>query len=304
MIKFVEEKQLKNLEFGREDFYLCLASSSEELLEQNWFAIGEKFPWRLKKSGISRFESHVGLDYITLVIPDLSSVQHKKGGRQVHIFFTGRLLVFLCKKKSREYRIVESFRKIDRNDGTLGKFLCMFFDRLMEKDEFTLDHLEQQIGKIEEDLITSKRSDCVKEIVQLRNRLLYLKRYYEQMYHILDCIQENENSLLDRSMLRYIKMAKNRADRLLQTVISLRDYVSQVREAYQAQVDINLNNVMKIFTVITTIFSPLALIAGWYGMNLQMPEYTWAWGYPAVILLSISVVVICLWLFKKHRWFS
>ena len=70
-------------------------------------------------------------------------------------------------------------------------------------------------------------------------------------------------------------------------VLNLRDYVTQVREAYQAQIDINLNKVMKIFTVITSIFLPLTLIVGWYGMNLKMPEYSWVYGYPFVIGLIV-----------------
>ena len=64
----------------------------------------------------------------------------------------------------------------------------------------------------------------------------------------------------------------------MHSVLNLRDYLSQVREAYQSQIDINLNNVMKIFTVITAIFLPLSLIAGWYGMNFNMPEYQSPYG--------------------------
>ena len=76
-----------------------------------------------------------------------------------------------------------------------------------------------------------------------------------------------------------------RVDRLFHSVLNLQDYVTEVREAYQAQVDINLNQLMKLFTVITTICLPLTLIAGWYGMNFPMPEYTSSIGYPMVIAL-------------------
>ena len=92
-------------------------------------------------------------------------------------------------------------------------------------------------------------------------------------------------------------------ERLFQEVLNLRDYVTQVREAYQAQVDINLNHIMKLFTVITAIFLPLSLVAGWYGMNLQMPEYGWQFGYPAIIVISAVVVVGVILYFKKKKWF-
>ena len=80
---------------------------------------------------------------------------------------------------------------------------------------------------------------------------------------------------------------------------NLREYVTQVREAYQAQIDINLNKIMKFFTVVTSIFLPLTLIVGWYGMNLKIPEFNWAYGYPCVIALCLVVSAAILVWFKK-----
>jgi magnesium transporter len=59
---------------------------------------------------------------------------------------------------------------------------------------------------------------------------------------------------------------------------------------------------MRIFTVITGVFLPLTLIVGWYGMNLQMPEYTWKYGYLFVIGLSVLVAVACIVLFRRRKW--
>jgi magnesium transporter len=107
--------------------------------------------------------------------------------------------------------------------------------------------------------------------------------------------------LIDEGAIRYFKILINRIERLNHNVIHLRDYVTQVREAYQAQVDIKLNKTMKFYTVITTIFLPLTLIAGWYGMNFRhMPELNWFYGYPFVMGLSSVVVAICLIYFKRH----
>jgi magnesium transporter len=92
-------------------------------------------------------------------------------------------------------------------------------------------------------------------------------------------------------------------DRLYHSVLNLRDYVTQVREAYQAEVDIGLNNIMKLFTVLTAVFLLLTLLVGWYGMNLQMPEFKWAFGYPLVIIIAVAIVVFCLVIFKKKKWF-
>ena len=96
---------------------------------------------------------------------------------------------------------------------------------------------------------------------------------------------------------------RNRTDRYLSAVKNLQEMVSQLREAYQSQLSIEQNDLMKIFTVVTVIFLPLSLLAGWYGMNLSyIPELKWKYGYPVVILVSIVTVVALIWKFKKKKW--
>ena len=85
--------------------------------------------------------------------------------------------------------------------------------------------------------------------------------------------------------------------------VSLRDYTMQVRDLHNAQLEVSQNRIMTLLTVVTTIFMPLTLIAGWYGMNFRyMPELEWRFGYPLVIAVSAAVVVFCLILFKKKKW--
>lgn len=184
-----------------------------------------------------------------------------------------------------------------------NRLLYVFFERLTEEDPDVLERIEIETAALESALITSKKRDFVNEIISLRKKLMVYKRYYEQLLDILDDLQENENRILDPNSLRHFKTYSRKVDRLYQSVLHLRENVTQAREAYQAEVDISLNNIMKIFTVITAVFLPLTLIVGWYGMNLQMPEFRWPFGYPMVITLCIAVVVFCLVYFKKHKWF-
>jgi magnesium transporter len=90
----------------------------------------------------------------------------------------------------------------------------------------------------------------------------------------------------------------------LQTLVSgQREYVTQLRDLFQSGIDIRQNRIMTLLTVITSIFLPLTLIAGWYGMNFRyMPELGWVWGYPAVIIVSILIVIGSLIWFKKKKW--
>ena len=91
--------------------------------------------------------------------------------------------------------------------------------------------------------------------------------------------------------------------RLQDMVMGQREYVSQLRDLMQTQLDVRQNRIMTVLTVITSIFMPLTLIAGWYGMNFRyMPELEWRLGYPVVIAVSLVIVVASLVFFKKKRW--
>ena len=97
-------------------------------------------------------------------------------------------------------------------------------------------------------------------------------------------------------------MVEKRIGRLKDEAQMLREYGLQVRELFQAEIDIRQNNIMKILTIVTTIFLPLSLVAGWYGMNFtNMPELTWHYGYGFIILLSIVITILNILYFKKKK---
>ena len=209
------------------------------------------------------------------------------------------LLVF--SKEPEEMERLLSFAPIQ--GMTLSRLFCNLLEKLTDGHVQLHESIELEVADLENALLTTKKRDCVREIIGLRRRLMALKRFYEQTLLALDEMEENENDLFDEHAMRFFRLYSARVDRLYHSAMNLRDYVTQVRESYQAEVDISLNNIMKIFTVITAIFLPLTLIVGWYGMNLHMPEYDWAGMYPLVILASVAVVVIEIIYFKKNKWF-
>ena len=76
-----------------------------------------------------------------------------------------------------------------------------------------------------------------------------------------------------------------------------------MQDTYQAQLSIQQNDLMKVFTIVTAIFLPLTLLAGWYGMNfVNMPELHWRYGYPAVAGVSLAIVLGLVWFFKRKKW--
>lgn len=94
----------------------------------------------------------------------------------------------------------------------------------------------------------------------------------------------------------------DRVDRLKQVAQSLREYAMQVQDVYQSEISIHQNDIMKLLTIVTTIFLPLTLIVGWYGMNFyNMPELDWEYGYPVTAGVSLFIIIACLWFLRKRN---
>ena len=96
----------------------------------------------------------------------------------------------------------------------------------------------------------------------------------------------------------------NKVDRLYHEAMGIAEYVLQIRDIHQSKISSQQNKVMQLLTIVTTIFMPLTLITGWYGMNFrEMPELYFKYGYAAVIVISAVTVVIEIIFFKKKKWF-
>lgn len=222
---------------------------------------------------------------------------------ELDFYITNKYLIFISKN---DLKLFEEIKEDVITKGTLSisfeKILYNLIDKLTVNDFKVLANLEIEISDVEEDVIQGKTKDYISDILSLKNRLLFLKKHYEPLLDIVEDLTENQNHLLDENSIAYFTILLNRIERLNRKVGNLRDYITQVRESYQSQLDINLNNIMRLFTVITLIFSPLTLIVGWYGMNfVHMPELKWTYGYMFVTILCVSVVITSIIFFKKRK---
>lgn len=297
----LNEDSIDNISLNEGKTFICDITFEQLEAVAKKFGINEKIFDECMNGRTTKFESYEGFDYISLKIPNINNLL--RHSIRVCIFFTKDILVFIGEHGSIISDIISKTKSGEIKFSSFSKMLYMFFDKLTSEDTYSIENIEQEIAELEEGLMTSKNDNYLNKIIILRKKLLKLKRYYERLLNIAENIEENDNGLIDKKTIKYFKLFTNRINRLYQSVNNLRDYVTQVREAYQAQVDINQNKLMKLFTVVTTIFLPLTLIVGWYGMNFNMPEYGWSYGYPLVIVISISIVVICIIWFKKNDWF-
>ena len=185
----------------------------------------------------------------------------------------------------------------------LERFLYDLLETAISGDLPMLEQIEKKLNRIEDDIMKGSINSYPLEMNDIRGDLLDLRVHYEQLIDLGQELQENENNFFKEENLRYFHMFTERVIRLQNMVNSEREYVAQLRDLLQAQLEVRQNTIMTVLTVITTIFLPLTLIAGWYGMNfIHMPELSWVYGYPVIIIISITIVASCLIWFKKQKW--
>lgn len=251
----------------------------------------------MRRFSYARYDSFEGFDCVSLEMLDYENLLLSKGSVLLYLE-KGKTICFTSRKEEISGLFSELEEKYQPE-----RVVYAFFEELTKGDDVAFDAIEKETMELEQALITTKKRDCVSEIISLRKRLMVLKKYYEQFLNVLDILIENENGIFDGKTLRSFKMLYRRTERRFQNVLNLRESVTQVRESYEAEVDISLNTTMKIFTVVTTIFLPLTLIAGWYGMNFDMPEYDWPHGYFFVSAVSVGFILAGVLFFWKKKWF-
>lgn len=187
---------------------------------------------------------------------------------------------------------------------TPGKLIFSFLDAMIEGDNKRLEDMEYDFSALEESVLReSADEDFTLLLLHHKQRLLLLHNYYEQLIDVGELLTEDENGLFGREDERYFRLFTGRAERLCRNVATLREQLSQLREAYQSTLDIRLNHTMKFFTALSAIFLPLSLLVGWYGMNFEsMPEFGWKYGYLFVSAIALFVILFCIKIFKKHHW--
>lgn len=282
--------------------YLCVLEYSELDVLENEIDFKQKLiDGSNPDECASKYENHDGYDMIHINVPD--ELEDKNSVQSFGAYIAKGKMVCMYSSWKNENTLPLTVKNCMNRSLSNQRTLLTIIDMITKNDADTLGKLEDGITNLEDDLVDSEVTSGMEQITVLRRKLQPMKRFYEQLLDTLEDMEEDENDIFSETDIKYCRRIKNRVDRLYHTVINLRDYITQVREAYQAQIDIGLNNVMKVFTVITAVFLPLTLLAGWYGMNLKMPEFDWEHGYLFVVGMSIAIVAACIIIFKKKKWF-
>ena len=197
---------------------------------------------------------------------------------------------------------MKSMEKTPLGRCSLSYLVLFLLEALIEDDTLDLERMEDKLARIEEGLLRRIPDSFYGTVIGYRRELTSLRAFYEQMMNIGDQMQSGMGHELDEREAAAWKLFVGRCDRLHSHVEMLKEYLLQIRELYQSQIEVQQNKVMTFLTIVTTIFMPLTLIAGWFGMNFpNMFMFQWKYGYLFVILLSIAIVVAEFFYFRHKK---
>lgn len=201
--------------------------------------------------------------------------------------------------------LVGELENLAQADLDYAGILLSLMANATDNDYIKLESLENELNDFDEKLSVERDLEKYsKKIMYYKKYLIKLKHHYEQINYIIDFFAGHSELLTLQEEKDILYMLTRRIPKLVKEVVSFMDTLSQTRENYQAQIQIKQSNLMKIFTIITVVFTPLQFIVGWYGMNLIMPEFGFRYSYPIVITLCVITIVTLIVIFKKKNWFK
>jgi magnesium transporter len=181
--------------------------------------------------------------------------------------------------------------------------LYYILDRIIVKNYSVISEMEAEADKIEISILRNPKHDQVDQLINLRRQVYKVRKYLNPLRYIGDSLISNDNSIIEKKSINYFVGLNNKIDKLMSSLESLVQDLALVREAFESEIANKTNELMKVFTLIATIFLPLNLITSMYGMDLKhIPLRYVDYGYYYVIAIMLLVVLWLIYIFKRKKW--
>ncbi|NOZ62622.1 MAG: magnesium/cobalt transporter CorA [Calditrichaeota bacterium] len=166
-----------------------------------------------------------------------------------------------------------------------------------------LEKIGEQIEDLEDELLVSPTTKSLHKIHSFKRKILSLRRSVWPLRDVISRFERIESRIVNQSTQIYIRDVYDHTVQIIDTMENYRDILAAMMDIYLSSVSNRMNEIMKVLTIIATIFIPLTFIAGIYGMNFKyMPEVRWHWGYPAALFVMLVIAVIMLVYFRRKKW--
>lgn len=167
-----------------------------------------------------------------------------------------------------------------------------------------LETIGEKIENLEDELVGNPTKKTLIDLHNLKSDVIFLRKSIWPVRDVIGSLERRESILITDAVILYLRDLYDHAVQIIDTIETFRDMLSSMLDIYLSSISNRTNEVMKVLTVIATIFMPLTFLAGVYGMNFRhMPELEWRWAYPAVWLVMIVTGVSMYLYFKRRKWF-
>jgi magnesium transporter len=170
---------------------------------------------------------------------------------------------------------------------------------------FTIvEKIEDNFEQVEESILSSPSPSTLQDINLLKRKLIFIRKALWPLRESIGILERGESEVFSANTILYLRDVHDHTVQLTDTIDSLREIVSDMINVHLSNTSNRLNEIMKVLTIISTIFMPLTFLAGLYGMNFEhMPELKWILGYPILLMVMFSIGISMVIYFKKKKWF-
>jgi len=303
-IKVDKAKTLKGLKLGKGVTWVNKIAKSEKELSEIKKTFGfhklaiEDCVGRQQRPKIEIFD-----EYILIIIKQLE-LKSNLVINQLGLFIGKDYVVTISNKHFPE---VDDVRKnLEKNGKTITPDLVAYhiLDKIVDSYFPILDGVESEIETVEKEIVKNpERQTISSNIFSVRRKLLSLRKATWPAREIFSALSKADLPNISRKNQVYFRDIYDHTIQVIDLVETYRELISGALETHMSSISNSLNEVMKVLTVIATIFIPLTFITGLYGMNFEvMPEIAWEYGYPFSLGLMLIIAIGMLMYFKKKKW--
>ena len=204
--------------------------------------------------------------------------------------------------------VLDPVRDRIRKDGRIRRFgpdylAYAIIDDIVDHYFLVMEHLEEKVESLEEELVENAGPESLERINHLKKDMIYLRKSVWPLREVISGLERIDSPLVKDSTAIYLRDVYDHIIQVIDTLETLRDMVSGMIDLYLSGLSHRGNEIMKVLTLIATIFIPLTFVVGVYGMNFRyMPELGWEYGYYSVWAIMIAIVIVMVTYFRMRRW--
>ena len=176
-------------------------------------------------------------------------------------------------------------------------------DAIVDNYFVILEHFGEKIEVLQEEVLSQPGPDTLQLIQATKRDMIFLRKSVWPLREAISVLYRGESSLITDGVIPYLRDVYDHTIQVIDSIETSRDMISGTLDVYLSSVSNKMNEVMKVLTIIATIFIPITFIAGVFGMNFKyMPELEWRWAYPIVWLVMLTAGISMLIGFRRRKW--